>query len=215
VKLITDFNDYYDGTLKSDGDFKTVFVRKQELIEIPLPPNNPLPKMFRGEVLFIAGQWFPYYVWFDPRNWDGRPNDTIHRIPTHITFDREIAIKHGQRDYVSPIGYSIPMFFDMFREPPKELTELEKHGPIFKLIATYDRRYAPRMRYGFMVERNPNLQSIGFHKMIPPGEIYNMLYRWFCNHSREPMVPEMDNETKIALAGFDTKTSFRQPKQSN
>lgn len=215
MRINSDFKDYYDGLMATDDDKITVYQRFAKTIEIPksewLKYKQFSECLLRPEysIIGFAGELYPLIVINDPI----KP----FTIKT-IYYDKEKYLNRNSETrridayFTSYGGKTIEDFFNINNSSlKKDLFDLL--GPIFILKYNHivDRTLTDNPS---KIEQNICLDKYGFAKILPPYLVYNNL-KLFVNNMTHPTkpIPEMDNETKIVLAGFNTKTSFRKKKE--
>jgi hypothetical protein len=66
-----------------------------------------------------------------------------------------------------------------------------------------------------VVEKVPVLKDFGIASLVPPEQLWQQIYSFFVNrlrHNPDKAVPvQLDNNRRVEKAGFDLKTSFRNP----
>lgn len=213
MRIVTGFKDYYDGVCRSDGDHRTTLVRKSVTHRVASPAHGSnLAQLFRDYrmAIFFADKWYPGYA--IPGDYDVR---TGIKSPTRYIYDADTACQGITSKWAVD---SIQSFFRSFDNPNEALTEIaDKYGPIclLRCLKVGDGEYIEDASVAyrtFVVEQNPKLEPLGFASVLPPQMAYMALYKYLCNKGGDKPIPEMSNDTKIELAGFDLKTSFRKPK---
>lgn len=220
--LKSNYKDYYDGCFTLNTDDKTLFIRNRFYKNKISSPENFISvntkessiKDICGTMSYIifAGQFYPckiYYQYGDQtvtciqyyyREPDDSTLDTIrYRDPVLIVYDQDIIKKSIAR-------YIKNLVRNPFHIENKTLNDLiDKFGDTFLI---HESGF-----YNRFIEINPILSKYGLQKILPPIQAYNQLYVYLNNKARpEKPIPIIDNDTKIHLAGFDTKKSFRKEK---
>lgn len=202
MRIKSDFKDYYDGLAAYDEDRETLFLRpsKEEFLskELDIFPINPnilncksnTNFIHRRHIIGFAGKLYPL-IRCEEKN--------------QIFYDLDVYLEH-YKDTESWWKYNLKNIWNWPQKNIKKFEPLfDKYGPVMIIR---------RMDYGqgIKITRGP-LDGWGFAKILNPALAYNSLRNWIHNQaSPEKPIPEISNEDKIVLAGFNTKTSFRKDK---
>lgn len=227
MRIKSNFKDYYDGCQQyNDGD--VVFIRNKtfnsnqfskfevdKYLSFYENEEKYFPILTNIAIIGVGGNLYPFIVKGDKSNicssaiehvsktiylgLDGIKN-FIHNLK--YSWDRNYLIK--KFDYITNYINS---------ENAVELTN--RFGPVFILHNRYASPFNQKDgKLKILIEKTPKLSDFGMQKLLPPIEAYIAIERFLQNHANPAKpIPEMDNNTKIELAGFDKKTSFRKTKQ--
>lgn len=221
MKIKSPFQDYYDGVGRSNPDKDTFWIRKPTVEEVKYEgPNLRFPDTRYGRSIvqdLVIGFCGKYYPLVHIQGYTGR---NLNEYVDKIIYDKEIALPNQS---YSPayrrrfLTLHNDNFFDYFTNPPQNVLDWhQKFGPIFLVSSrNQDIPNTPEFpdRNHILIIKNICLQNLGFMKIIPATEAYWECYRWIINQANpEKPIPQMDNQTKIDLHGFD-KFSFRKQKE--
>jgi hypothetical protein len=199
MKIISPFKDYYDNASSRKIDDGIKYYRKTTTDTIN-DKNIPRSSTRNGywsngfDLNFIgfAGVVFPYLSFYE--------NDKVIRID----FDRDRILNNY--NYKT---WENKSFVDRLHKFIDDTSLFEKYGAIFEI-----RSEPYHYSWTHQLTINGKL-PFGFVKVLGPTEANEMLFKYLCNKSSSgPNIPEMKNDDKIVLAGFNTKYSFRKEKQN-
>jgi len=195
MRIISDFKDYYDCMQSSDQDKETILVRKSDEFLYKGNLSIPIPRRQNWEEYGIDIIGFCNLLFIRSRDAKG-----VASICSLEEYNQSINNDRVKRGY----------WWDRPRHDFKDDVPRDVFGPIFHI---YEYRISKTDGQSvWSVEKFPNLrlQFPEIIKILPPQQAYQELTKFLYNSSNQGRpVPEMDNETKIALAGFDTEKSFR------
>lgn len=220
MKIFSKFQDYYDSVLGCflESDVKVMRNTKDEkvlaksmpllddfdakwTIKEELPNGNVRISHKKIGMVGFCGKWF-YFITEDGKN-------------RYVTLD-EIR-KHNEDNHWFPAqhkNYKDPDDIEWWNK-----TIFEKYGPVI-YIPVYDpfTSWTPHWLENKMQEFVvwPNLKELDFHTAKDPYTALWEIEHWFDTHARpdEAVVPVGDDLTRLKAAGFDTKISFRKPKET-
>ena len=209
------FKDYYDYISKiyGGGDPKVVYIRGkiQGELNVPISDRHPysIPKMPEWEykwcIVCGKGYLLVSKSTYTKPKWDlwtrSHPSNKS-LMGSKLKFARKLA----------PIYLgSYQHLLELHGKENRVLLKLSKKvkSPVFII---------DKIGYGsFGVENNvPNLQKLGFDKLIRPEQMYQDISYYVGNLLKD--VPDneppksVNNEERIISHGFDLKTSFRKEK---
>lgn len=213
MKILSCFKDYYDFVPKIYGvDNAVVYVRDPFSHKV-IAENYKLVNE-GGFALPFYGQYHGYYGL----------REQLNAIYGHLVFcgKRFLTIEENHKfRMVTPEDVSFVKNSDVIERNfnPRvsdHLVALSKklNSPVFyvRIGGVSGERYAGPLT----IDQNiPILGDIGFDKMYPPMQTYSEIYQFCSNVLRDnpDTIPPVyvKNENKILSAGFDLKTSFRNP----
>ena len=108
---------------------------------------------------------------------------------------------------------------DCFNGKPVCYPDVERLQDLIRLVGAPVFLVKPRARHGSgpvtVDSRIPNLGNLGFASFVSPGQMWQDIYTTMTsvlrkNPDKEPPLT-VNNEERIQAAGFDLKTSFRNP----
>lgn len=180
-------------------------------------------------VVIVAGEVYPFFASvdkdklsrIDPGNWqDASRVDLKYTTAWSAKETRRLYPKinnvysfnnNTKRDldryFNNPEEY---LYFD-----PKEF--LIDNKAAFAIIAFSDKGSRGSKKLDSdMSKLNPSfLGKMGFQSIIEPFQMYQKVMQFQSGVlTNNPVIAEVSNNSKIQKAGFDTKTSFRKPKQT-
>lgn len=216
MKIISPFKDYYDDIQKFEMNKDVLYIRKTSEHWMHIPR--------------LDWQNNSGYKWSKNRYILGFCGNLIHfaeirkEISTYYSYVTKIV--YDYTDIPTPTKWSwCESIVDFFEKCRNEL--FERFGPIFLIETSHFHEKAEHLNsiswgeysgtarvHTIKVTKNPKLIDIGFNKVKNPRDAYIEIFKYLSNIAKpEKPIPEMSNEDKIILAGFDKKTSFRKEKQ--
>ena len=225
MRIISNFKDYYDCMVQYTNDHDTVFVRntgkfyevnynrsKNEKCLVELEHDAQLPKYYfvTGSPAKIYSQYSFGVIGFCRVNYP-----IVYDWYNHtIIYDfSKVQLSAWSRIQ----GKNSNEFYDTYKQQSVAKEMAEAYGPIFLYLNGCMFLHSPYYgKQSCFVLKNICLEKFGFAKIMPPEIAYNELQKYVYNTARpEKPIPEMSNDVKIELAGFDKKHSFRKSKNGN
>lgn len=207
MRIVSNFRDYYDGCQSLDYDKSTTFVRSSTQDDQNLE-NFPYSIVQPTQTAENAFVWVAGFV--DEIFW-GWGNVNLYADKKKIT-----NIKYDYKEYLNSVPFPLFLkwsrnvnswdeYFEKFKGASQNL--FKEYGPLWVLVP------GPDYKNSIKIIVSPKMDHYGLAKVLPPNQAYDKLYRYVCNRQNpERPIPQMDNDTKIHQAGFDTKYSFRSNK---
>lgn len=239
LKLISNFQDYYDSAIGCfpDSDV-TIFRKTKEYHRADLKNMIPESVIDTGdskyrydwywheshtygdwpiELIGFCGQW--YYRISEYAEDKLGYRSIVHR---YVSFD-EVAKNSSQEriwSYITGKPEQVTIV-DLNKDEYFTNEIFEKFGPIIYIPEMNLRALNPKSPFwynknaDFQIIANPKLKDLGFASVKDPYTAMNELEHWIDVHARpdEAIVPVGDDITRLQAYGFDKKTSFRKPKQ--
>lgn len=201
MRIISEYKDYYDHMQGADQDKETVFVRKRsELWADNLNILSGSLGLYGSRYVGFCGKIYPYKIY---RKYD--KNGRFHIEEYWEGFDEKPEYDSRRNSW-----YRLNTDESWYQKDYAYL--FDKFGPIFLLDGC---RRNNSNKWDTFVVINPNINKEipgRFQKIIPPPQAYQLLTQYIYNSANKGRpIPEMDNDTKISLAGFD-ENSFRNTK---
>ena len=216
MRIISDFRDYYDCLQQSDQDKETLFLRNRGTQQY----HKDLSTFGFDVVVGFAGKLYPGMnfpiIEGKPRKVLGWYDNFKIRTEwnygsTEYFYDDEVLQELNDKEkkgYWWRKSGTDPLTAVRSTKLAEELTI--RFGPIFVLSST---GYSGNS-FGLSVVQNERLNQFNFQRALSPPQAYQLLTQYVYNLAvAAKPIPEMDNDTKVALAGFNLKTSFRKPKK--
>lgn len=196
MRIISDFKDYYDCMQSSDQDRDTVFKRQRN--EIQYKGDLLLPRLSRSEPDELNKQIIGFV-------------DTL-----YVTRQFRVGIYGYKTEILSMKEYQENQnksrkWANLFEKIDLWGSNIPwaEFGPIFTIYSFDRNQNDDRFVYNLVINPCLKLEHPEFVKVLSPEQAYQKLTRFVYNSSNQGRtVPEMDNDTKIHLAGFDNN-SFR------
>lgn len=214
MRIISDFNDYYDGFM--DHDKKDPFIRvwvrrtddKIEVSKYKLEALNEKLYWFDlmhdrvwSYYLIVAGKVYPMIIKTSENIW---PNRGYH---DEYYYNAEDFI-NSYKD-MTPWGKdNVRAFFKRYPDMTELCLELKTPLILISVDKLYDNEKNSTYR---LVSINPNLKKLQFNKVMTSPQVYQTLDYLVSNvmvDDKSPHGVQTDIE-KIEAHGFDKKTSFR------
>jgi len=234
MKIISKFKDYYDGySYGYNNDPKVRYwIRKTENIDISKYLLTNLEKdilrtynNYHSGYLIIAGKIYPFVsihteadIHVKPKTeYFFNPDDLMKR---HAQEKNKIMRARKHRNWKWSYWFQslskrdVTEFFNK-KYPDMSNLCIEYNTPII-LIEPRRPGYQEREKTYRTCVKNINLKDYGLSKVFKAPEIYQILDVFINNvlvDDKMPMSPMTDLE-KVQSHGFDTKISFRKPKQN-
>ena len=215
MKIYSNFQDYYDGSVAQFRDDNIAWVRKDETCSATLPST-------------IAG-----YVRMLHRDWTMARSDLKEGVEKTISFEivgfcgrfypfvREMNNDKTTFIYGDDILKTLPTR-SYTRFGSSRASRVKQHRQVLKTIhechddTIFIDENTPSFHFYSNIIgesiciKNPNLSELKFFRQINPWFAMIDLSAYFSSIlTRHDDIPEADNKTKIKAAGFDLKTSFR------
>lgn len=227
MRIKSNFKDYYDGC-QQYNDSDIVFIRNKtfdsnkfstfevdKYLEYYEHEEKYFPNITSIAIIGVGNNLYPFIVKNDKSDICSsnieRTNKTI-----YIGLD-------GVENFIHNLKYRWDRYhlinaFDYIANYINSENAIElanRFGPVFILHNRYASPFNQKDgKLKILIEKTPKLSDFGMQKLLPPIEAYIAIERFLQNRANPAKpIPEMDNNTKIELAGFDKKTSFRKTKQ--
>lgn len=232
MRIISDFHDYYDSVQKYGQDSSTVYLRKNEVVEI-----SEVLRKFPGkydtflnmknmytwtrtpidsitlEFVFFCGTVYPSIFL---KKYEADKGFINFRISEIDVMDGTLEVEFGKK---STEDYHKNTFNDFFNRKNveqffsfkgKEIDlNLDLKCPIISL-------HIPSNNRNKLLQLNPSLKDIEFYKQVETGLAFQQIESFVggvLTTSPVSMV-KVNEKTRLEKRGFDSKLSFRKGKSS-
>jgi len=236
MRLIRDFSDFYDGLQSTDAEALPLYVRKTSKEVIPLKdkarvaqlsaliepyrdflPAPPRDTYAKRRVLGFCGRLQAFYLW--SRN-------------AYLSVDslREAILQVSDRKYDDLESYRIRRAKEAIRRSDDGATWMDRtfndkgwaawlangaprwetnHDELFRdldtpvFVAHFDRDGH------FLIEKNPCLRDLGFHKIYEPYTVWQSIDQYLGNQlakQPDPVSPGYTDELRRDAHGFDNRS---------
>jgi len=207
MRIKSPFRDYYDGVGQNGIDHEILYLRKTVKVGLGCPPSiydgvlSNLIFPYSIPVRSKLGECFPvtYQFW--------RIGAQLFRS---IKVDNKIFFA---RSRLKEAGWNLGYVGSMFDR--KDFFDQDYSLPaITEPVYLIESSQSSKWPYTPTLTLNPNLSQYNFGAVLPPTDAWQAIYTYLCNQARpERPIPEMSNDIKVSLAGFDVKKSFRKEKE--